>query len=47
MKSNTDEESESELNDSFKKDKDEDSYPFIDPINSFMGLIDVIKCLFK
>lgn len=36
---------ESIKNESIKKDKDD--LPLVDPVNSFIGFIDIIKCLFK
>ncbi len=51
MKNTTEEKNESEINKSLTKDKDKDkdkdNLTFLDPINSFIGFIDFIKCLFK
>jgi hypothetical protein len=48
MKNSTEKE-KNKLNDSLKKDKDKDKdkSTFSDPINSIIGFIDIIKCLFK
>ena len=42
---NSIEEEKNKLNNSLKKDKDKST--FSDPINSIIGFIDIIKCLFK